>query len=174
MNGYVKNMTHLWSHTMNRTVGPGATIKLDDLYEQYGKRHNLKKGNEFVNWLQEVKLRDKNKWRIFKADDKPYEEALKKPTEEPKEEVKVEVQGSNVVKTDKSRGDNIAPPVVKDMDVDEVVELSVRKAREVIPKIFDVQLLKYAENQANQRAGKDSLRRILMKRIEELSVSNRR
>jgi len=149
---------------MKRTVGPGAKIPLDDLYAQYGERHNLKKGKEFVQWLQEVKLRDKSKWRIFKADDKPYEETLSKM--EVKEEPKVEVVPS--------RGDNVPPPVVKDMDVDDVVGLSVRKAREIVPTIQDIQLLKYAENQANQRSGKDSLRRILMKRIEELAVSNRR
>ena len=153
---------------MKRTVGPGAMIQLDDLYEQYGKRHNLKKGQEFVQWLQEVKLRDKNKWRIFKAGDKPYEEVLSD-----KEETKVEEQGSNVEETVKSRGDNVATIVTKDMGVDDIVGLSVRKAREVVPTIQDIQLLKYAENQANQRAGKDSLRRILMKRIEELSISNR-
>ena len=149
---------------MKRTVGPGAKISLNDLYDQYGERHNLKKGKEFVQWLQEVKLRDKNKWQIFKEDDKLYEEVLPNK-EEPKEEE---------VKVAPSRGDNVAPPVVKDMDVDEVVGLSVRKAREIVPKIQDMQLLKYAENQANQRTGKDSLRRILMKRIEELAVSNRR
>jgi hypothetical protein len=152
---------------MKRTVGPGARLPLDELYEQYGKRHNLKKGEEFVQWLQEVKLRDKSKWRIFTENDKPYGEILSEK-EEP------QAQGSTVVKTDKSRGENVAPPVTKEMDVDDVVGLSVRKAREVIPRIHDIQLLKYAENQANQRTGKDSLRRILLRRIEELAVSNRR
>ena len=149
---------------MKRTVGPGAKIPLDDLFDQYGKRHNLKKGKEFVQWLQEVKLRDKSKWRIFKEDDKPYEDNAEAP----------KVQEPDIVETVKFRGDNVAPPVTKDMSVDDVVELSVRKAREIIPSIQDLQLLKYAENQANQRSGKDSLRRILLKRIEELSISNRR
>ena len=158
---------------MKRSVGPGATIQLDELYEQYGKRHNLKKGKEFIQWLQDVKLRDKNKWQIFTSDDKPYEESLSgvKAKEQPKE---VEVSGSTVVRTDKSRGENVAPPVVSDMTVDDVVGLSVRQAREVVPTIQDIQLLKYAEGIANQRSGKDSLRRILLKRIQELSVSNRR
>lgn len=169
MNGYVKNMTHLWAHTMKRTVGPGQTIPLDDLYEQYGKRHDLKKGKEFVEWLQEVKLRDKNKWQIFTEDNKPVKASSPEENQEEKT-----VQGANVVKTDKSRGENVAPHVTKEMTVEDVVELSVRKAREVIPSIQDIQLLKYAEKQANQRTGKDSLRRILMKRIQELSISNRR
>lgn len=165
-------MTHLWAHTMKRSVGPGAKISLDDLYEQYGKRHNLKKGKEFTQWLAEVKLRDKNKWQIFTDNGKPYEEVSL--GEELKEKQEVKVQGSNVVKTDKSRGEIVAPIVSTDMAVEDVVELSVRKAREVIPSIYDIQLLKYAENITNQRPGKDSLRRILMKRIQELAVSNRR
>jgi hypothetical protein len=149
---------------MKRNVGPGAKIPLDDLFEQYGERHNLKKGKEFVQWLQEVKLRDKSKWRIFKTDDTPYEEKVQ-------EEKKVEAP---IVETKKARGDNVPTIVTKEITVDEVVELSVRKAREIIPTIHDIQLLKYAENQANQRAGKDSLRIILMKRIEELKISSRR
>ena len=172
MKGYVKNMTHLWSHTMKRSVGPGATIPLDELYEQYGSRHNIKKGKEFIQWLQEVKLRDRNKWRIFTEEDKPYAE-VSSGKEKPAEQ-KVTVQGSNVVKTDKSRGENVSSIVPKELTVDDIVLLSVRKAREVIPKIQDIQLLKYAESVANQRAGKDSLRRILMKRISELAISNRR
>jgi hypothetical protein len=147
---------------MKRNVGPGAKIPLDDLYAQYGERHNIKKGKEFVQWLQEVKLRDKSKWRIFKTDDTPYEEKL--------QEKKVEAP----IVEKKARGDNVATIVTKEITVDEIVELSVRKAREIVPKIHDIQLLKYAENQANQRVGKDSLRIILMKRIEELKISSRR
>lgn len=165
MNGYVKNMTHLWAHTMKRSVGPGAKIPLDDLYEQYGKRHNLKKGKEFTQWLTEVKLRDKNKWQIFADNNMPYgETTLDKELE----------KKTVVVETDKSRGENVAPPVVADMEIEDIVGLSVRKAREIIPTIHDMQLLKYAENIARQRTGKDSLRVILLKRIQELSVSNRR
>lgn len=148
---------------MKRTVGPGAKIPLDDLYAQYGERHNLKKGKEFIQWLQDVKLRDRKNWRIFKTDDMPYEEEV--------QEKKVETP---TVETKKTRGDNVATIVTKEISVDEIVELSVRKAREIVPKIHDIQLLKYAENQANQRVGKDSLRIILMKRIEELKISSRR
>ena len=148
---------------MKRTVGPGARIPLDDLYAQYGERHNLKKGKEFVQWLQEVKLRDKSKWRIFKADDNPYEETVEKRAAE----IKVEEP--------KPKIENI-PSIIPttEMGVDELVELSVRKAREVVPEIQDMQLLKYAENQARQRVGKDSLRLILLRRIEELKVHGRR
>lgn len=174
MNGYVKNMTHLWSHVMKRSVGPGATIPLQELYEQYGARHGLEEGAEFVNWLKEVKLRDRDRWQIFNDDDKPYGEVSKAKSKEgdvvkeqglPEAETKAKAQ---------SRGDSQTPMVAKELTVEDIVELSVRNAREVIPHINDIKLLKYAENTANQRAGKDSLRRILMKRISELEVSNRR
>ena len=157
---------------MKRSVGPGQQIPLEELHEQYGKRHNLKKGKEFIQWLQEVKLRDKNKWQIFTEDGKPYAEVSS--GKELKAEKEETVQGSNVVKTDKSRGENVTTAVPVDMSVDDVVALSVRAARDIIPKVMDIQLLKYAESIANQRAGKDSLRRILMKRIQELAVSTRR
>lgn len=160
MTGYVKNMTHLWAHVMKRSVGPGAKIDLQDLYEQYGARHGLSEGEEFINWLKDVKLRDKDKWKIFTAEDKPYGGISK---------VEQAVEKKPV-----SKGDNTTPMLSKEMTVDDVVELSVRKAREALPKIHDIKLLKYAENAANQRAGKDSLRRLLLKRITELEVGNRR
>lgn len=171
MTGYVKNMTHLWAHVMKRSVGPGATIPLQELYEQYGARHGLSEGDEFVQWLKEVKLRDRDKWQIFTEDDKKYGEVSKV------KESKVKNEGQGEAQTEKpgrSRGDSPAPVVEKEMTVDDVVELSVRQAREIVPNIHDMKLLKYAESAANQRAGKDSLRRILMRRISELEVSNRR
>lgn len=173
MNGYVKNMTHLWTHVMKRAVGPGATIPLQELYDQYGARHNLDEGKEFIEWLKDVKLRDRDRWKIFNEEDKPYEEVSKKKdtkVEEVKETGLVKVEKTET----KSRGENSTPMIPKEMTVDDVVELSVRKAREVIPNIRDIKLLKYAENNARQRSGKDSLRRLLMKRIQELQVSNRR
>jgi len=163
-NGFVKNMTHVWSHTMKRAVGPGATIPLQELYEQYGVKHNLEPGEEFVRWLRDVKLRDRNKWQIFLDKNKPFEETETSVITEPK---KAPVDT-------KSRGDNVAPIVEKEMDVMDVVNLTVRPAREVIPKIKDIKLLKYALREANQLAGKDSLCRIIRKRISELEVSSRR
>jgi hypothetical protein len=160
MNGYVKNMTHLWAHTMKRTIGPGSTVPLNELYEQYGEKHGLEDGEEFINWLRNVKLRDSSKWQIFKEDDTVYEE-----------EVNISINKPN---TEKFK--EYVPPVVSttDMSVEGLVELSVRKAREIVPKISDVQLLKYAENIAKQRANKDSLRLILLRRIKELSHSTMR
>ena len=163
--GYVKNMTHLWAHTMKRAVGPGAKIPLMELYDQYGAKHNLQPDEEFVVWLRDVKLRDRDKWRIFIEENKPFEEIKSK---EPKAKV-VKEQGDIT-----SRGDNVAPMVEKEMDVMDVVNLTVRPARETIPKINDIKLLKYALKEANQLAGKDSLCRIIRRRISELEVSSRR
>jgi len=58
MNGYVINKSGLWAHAMKRSVGPGQKVPLDDLYDQYGKKHGLTKGDEFVKWLRTGKLRD--------------------------------------------------------------------------------------------------------------------
>ena len=55
MKGYVLNSAPIWAHVMKRAVGPGAKISLDDLYEQYGKKHGLAEGEEFVEWLKSVK-----------------------------------------------------------------------------------------------------------------------
>lgn len=161
MDGYIKNMAPTWAHTMKRAVGPGQTIPLSDLYEQYGKKHDLNPGEEFVRWLLEVKLRDTEKWRVFNMDDTPmvFSTEIEVKKEEPKAPPKVDHQ---------------TPFVTKNMDVADIVGLSVRKAREVVPEINDIQLLRYAVREANQLAQKESLCRILRKRIEELDTYVRR
>ena len=61
----------------------------------------------------------------------------------------------------------------KHMSVEDVVELTVRPAREVLPNISDIKLLKYALQEAKPRAGKESLCRMLSKRIIELETMTR-
>ena len=148
MKGYVKNVSPIWTHAMKRAIGPGATVPLDELYEQYGKKHNLKRGAEFVEWLKTVKLKDHERWKVVVEGDK-------KEVTEP-----------------------VAPaPVLdktpKQMDIEDIIGLSVRRARETLPKIMDLKLLKYALDEAGPRANKDSLCRLLRKRIQELKISAR-
>ena len=149
MKGYIKNISPIWTHAMKRAIGPGATVPLDELYEQYGKKHNLKKGPEFVEWLRTIKLKDEQRWQVVVDSDKEKE---------------VVPDAKTITTADKTP---------KQMGVDDIVELSVRKAREVLPKITDAKLLRYALDQANPRAGKDSLCRLLRKRITDLKVGNR-
>ena len=157
MNGYVKNKTHNWVHAMKRVIGPGIKISLSDLYEQYGKKHGIHEGEPFVQWLREVKLKDRDKWEII----------LINEDDNTKDENTVEEIEDSVGTVH----DNIAPLVPKKIEVGEIVELSVRKARELLPKITDLNLLKYALQEANPRAGKDSLCNILRKRIKELQIA---
>lgn len=157
MEGYVLNATSIWSHTMKRSVGPGMKIPLDELYEQYGIKHGLAEGEEFVEWLRSVKLQDNNKWKIVTVAPQPTQPQPEKPT--------IEEESPNTHAEDVR-----APPMVKDMEISDVIALSVRKARDIVPRIMDLKLLLYAEKEANQLAGKDSLCRVLRKRIKELQI----
>jgi hypothetical protein len=157
MNGYVKNKTHNWVHAMKRVIGPGIKISLSELYKQYGEKHGIHDGEPFVQWLREVKLKDRDKWEIILINEDDV--TKDKNTIE-------EVEG--VADT---TYDNIASMVPKKLEVKEIVELSVRKARELLPKITDLNLLKYSLQEANPRAGKDSLCNILRKRIKELQIA---
>lgn len=162
MEGYIENKMHTWTHALKRSIGPGVKIPLDEIYEQYGPKHNLSEGKEFVDWLRNVKLKDTDRWSIvYKEDGSP--EVLNQSSAE---------KGSKEKMVNK---DLVAPPVptsdsVKEMSVSDVVELSVRKAREVVTEIMDIKLLKYALQEANQRAGKDSLCLILRRRIKDLEL----
>lgn len=148
MKGYVKNVSPIWTHAMKRAIGPGATVSLKELYKQYGKKHNLKKGTEFVEWLRTVKLTDTKRWKVVVEGEKT--ETVETP--------------ATTVMIDKTP---------KQMDIEDIIGLSVRKAREILPKIVDVKLLKYALDEAGPRANKDSLCRLLRKRIQELQIASR-
>lgn len=150
MKGCVKNITNGWAHAFKRAVSPGEEIPLDDLYEAYGEKHGLAEGEEFIRWIREVKLTNTSKWKVIMDEDKPVE----------------------VVQDEKAK-DLVTPVVPTKMNVMDVVELSVREAKEVLPKINDIKLLKYAAKEANGRSGKDSLGRMLKKRINELGTFTR-
>ena len=158
MKGYVKNISSTWTHAMKRSVGPGAKIPLSELYDQYGEKHDLQRGEEFIEWLKNVKLRDTNKWRVIFDEDnsvKGLKECMDDRT--PK-------------KPNKRATDHVTPMVPDKMDIQDIVSLPVRKAREVVPKVNDLNLLKYALTEAGQLSGKDSLCIILRRRIRDLQL----
>jgi hypothetical protein len=161
MKGYVINSANTWMHAMKRSVGPGAKVPLSELFEQYGVKHNLSDGKEFIDWLRDTKLKGKDNWKIIVEDD-----TASPVTTEVVSEVK-----PVVTRNKKPVVDNVAPMVQSKMEVKDIVEMSVRQARDILPTIKDLNLLKYAFQEANQRAGKDSLCRIIRKRIKELQIS---
>lgn len=161
MKGYVINSANTWMHAMKRSVGPGAKVPLSELFEQYGVKHNLSDGKEFIDWLRDTKLKGKDNWRIVVEDD-----SASPVTTDVVPEIK-----PVVTRNKKPVVDNVAPMVKSKIEVKDIVEMSVRQARDTLPKIQDLNLLKYAFQEANQRAGKDSLCRIIRKRIKELQIS---
>ena len=152
MKGYVMNASPVWAHAMKRSIGPGAKIPLDELYEQYGVKHNIKEGGDFVAWLRNVKLKDTDRWKVVFEN-----ESIKTENVEISQDIK-------------NKPENVAPMVKAKTEVSDIVELSVRNAREKLPKINDLKLLKFALQEANQLAGKDSLCKIIRKRIQELQI----
>ncbi len=156
MNGYLINKGPMWLHAMKRAIGPGAKVPLTELYDQYGPKHELEKGQEFIEWLKNVKLKGSTNWHVEVTQEA---EATKVQEEKPAE---IEERRIDITKVNP-----------KEMDIAEVVNLSVRQAREIIPKVVDLKLMKYALSEANPRPGKESLCRILRKRIRELETTRR-
>lgn len=161
MNGYLINKGPMWVHAMKRAIGPGAKVPLSELYDQYGPKHDIKKGKEFVEWLKSVKLRGSENWHV---------EFGKKTKKE--EKVKEEKVKKEVIEIKEGRVD-ISKINPKSIEISDVVNLSVRQAREVVPHITDLNTLKYALSEAGPRSGKDSLCRILRKRIMEMEITRR-
>ncbi|RKZ10809.1 hypothetical protein DRQ25_01500 [Candidatus Fermentibacteria bacterium] len=168
MKGFVKNKSHMWAHAMKRAVGPGQTVPLEELYNQYGKKHDLQDGREFTEWLATVKLQDTTRWEIV----------VEEESAEVSEELTSEVGAGPATKKVEAAQPAPQPEVVledgesnkptRHFEVADVVGLTVRAARDKVPEISDLNLLKYALQEANQLSGKDTLCQMLRKRILEL------
>lgn len=154
MNGYVMNKSASWRHAMKRSIGPGHKIPLDELYEQYGEKHDLKEGSSFVDWLRQIKLKDSSVWDVV----------YKEETTEKK---------AKVVKDEKAKDFTSPPIVTKELEVEDIVNMSVREAREGLKKITDLKLLTYAHSEARQLSNKDTLCIMLRKRIQVLEITRR-
>jgi len=160
MEGYVINKSNSWAHIMKRSVQPGKKILLNELYLQYGKKYHLKEGREFVNWIQDIKLRGDDRWGIiFEEKVVNAEEVIITPPVEQKS-----LQGNFDIPVSKPAKSK------KDITIEDVVGWSVRKAREKMEGIKDVKLLTYALKEASQRPQKEVLCRMLKKQIQELGV----
>ncbi len=64
MDSYVKNVSNNFIYALQRHWAPNHTISLEELYSQYGEKHGLEYGPEFIAWLLELKLVDRSKWQI--------------------------------------------------------------------------------------------------------------
>ena len=156
MEGYVKNISTEWAYAMKRSVRPGGEIPLTELFEQYGKKYDMEPNDDFIDWLQNIKLKNTDRWRIvyeFKEDRPKYQESVKQK------------------QIEKQPASHTTPLVTKKLQVDDIVNLTVRKARDFLPKVTDLGLLKYSLSEARQMANKDSLCRLLYKRVRELQIS---
>lgn len=152
MDGYIKSKKTSWVHIFKMSVRPGGTVPLADLYNLYGKKHNIDE-KDFVKWLREVKLRGSaDDWLIV-------EETLSEKSKELQ----------NVAQaTDTS----LSVPINK-MTIHDIMGLSVRKAREIIPGIMDIKLLKFALRELKPLPNKESLCRVIDKRVMELNMNPR-
>ena len=170
MEGYVRNASPIWRHAMKRAVGPGEKIPLDDLYEQYGLKHEINEGEEFIEWLRHVKLKDINTWEIKTDGGSKGVKAEEKETKPKTKKVQSRNESRQVLKKDSPSND-----FVKDTKgtVIEIVQMSVRDARDRLPRLTDIKNLKYALHEASQLANKDTLCRMLKKRIQELELTSR-
>lgn len=159
MEGYIKSLASGWRHMFKRSIRPGGVVPLDELYNAYGKKYNLPPNEEFVNWLKTVKLKgEMDSWEISLISEKPPENLVSKKSAEA-EEAETIAYGAT------------PSSVANKFTIEEIINLSVRKARAIIPNVTDVKLLQYTLKEARPRAGKDSLCRVLEKRIMELKNS---
>ena len=171
MEGYVRNASPMWRHAMKRSIGPGEEIPLDEIYEQYGIKHDIDEGESFVNWLRQVKLRDSDVWEIKYRGDQSTDAVVEDPQPKEVKPKKAEPKPKKAKVQDKKS--NQSPFVKSKASAEDMSTMSVRQARDILPKFTDQKTLKYALNVASQLANKDTLCRMLRKRIIELELTRR-
>lgn len=170
MNGYVKNITSRPLYALKRHILPGKEVPLSELYKEYGEKHDIERGQPFADWLRQVKLPNDKVWEI-RYDDAPIEENKVTVTAKITQVVDGDEKKEGLSNEEKARS---ARPIVKnEWEVEDIVALTVSKAREEIPKIRNKKLLSWALNVARQTPNKETICRILEKRIDELKVSMR-
>ena len=156
MEGYIKSKKTSWVHIFKMSIRPGGEVPLQELYDMYGKKHNIEE-KDFVTWLKNVKLKGKlDQWQIVEQDSDYVAEVVSKTSVE--EDTKYETN---------TKGDVVA----RKMTIEDVINLPVRKARELIPTVMDEKLLRYSLQAAKPKPGKESLCRIIEKRLGELRLT---
>lgn len=171
MDGYVKNVSVRWAYIFKQGVKPGGKIDLNSLYEAYGEKNSLNPGEEFVEWIKNVKLNGRDGWSVVLNNPEDYytENISNKKVEIINKKVeKVEKEVTQTVPTSKKDKKVLKAP--KDMDVSDIASLTVKEAKEVLPMINDLNTLKYALKVARPRAHTDTLCAMLDKRIREVQV----
>jgi len=149
MEGCVKNVGPSWIYIFKQGIPQGATISLDELYGVYGEKNNLDEGQDFIDWLNNVKLKGKSSLVI----------------ELPSTKHKVKT----VTKKEQAAADKAAEDAYEELsDIDKIVMMTVVKAKDKIPHITDKKQLKYALQVAKQKPNKDTLCILLEKRIREI------
>jgi len=171
MEGYIKNKSSMWRHALKRSIAPGEKITLDDLYEQYGIKHDITQGKPFVDWLRQIKLRNSEIWEIKYRGDESATAVVEEPQSEEVEIKKDKPMPRKAITEDKQS--NQSPFVKVTPQVNDIATMSVRQARDMLPKFTDQKTLKYALNVASQLAQRDTLCRMLKKRIVELELTRR-
>lgn len=169
MKGYVKNKTSLWRHAMKRNIGPGQQVPLIELYKQYGEKYEIPEGSPFVEWLINVKLKDRSIWDVVYEEPVSGDVVVKE--EEPTEEIVYPKE--KVVNKERFKEAAIVPLVKKDVDLKDVINMPVRQARADLKKITDLNLLKHALQEVRQLAHKDTLALMIRKRVQELELTRR-
>jgi len=172
MKGYIKNITSRPLYALKRHILPSKTIDLNILYKEYGEKHGIEKGQPFIDWLRNVKLPNEQIWEIKYEEDQtssPLENKVTVVAKITQVEDGDDVPGlSNIEKVESAK-----PFIKREWEIEEIVELTVKKAREEIPKIRNKKLLLHTLNVAKQRPNKETICRILEKRIDELKISTR-
>jgi hypothetical protein len=173
MKGYVRNISVRPVYALKRHILPGKSVELNVLYKEYGEKHGIEEGQPFVDWLRKIKLPNEEIWDIQMVEDLEEENKVTVTAK-----ITQIVDGADDQKEQKKEGlsnqDKVNSGGVqmkKEWEVEEVVDLTVKQAREEIPKIKDRKILSYALTVARQRPNKETICRILEKRLNEVKVS---
>jgi len=159
MKGFVKNESDRTIFILQRSIGPGLSITLEEAYVVVGKKSKKRKGPSFAKWLRENYFRDST-WEFYKDEEEPYfeEEVSLQETASVRA---AEGAGKNLVRRDASqeKQGNLALKIINS---------DIVLAKPLIDKCKDRAVLRTALAASKLRAGKEAHMRYLIRRLEQV------
>lgn len=159
MKGYIKNISSLPKYLFKNHLLPGDALDLKEVFSLYLLEGRQKDLTSFKEWLTPF-VSDTNVWEVVFDDESSERKAA------------AQSEGTTTKKREASEvfKDVVSSPRKKTYTVEDIVGFTVAEAKERLPKIRDRKLLRAAVSVASKRPKKETLCRLLYKRLDEIPV----
>lgn len=199
MPGYLKNISSSWMYAFKQKIRPGDAIFLDDLFKKFSKNEesfenfaqrfiidrkldqnlwelklDVSAGNKKSKIKQETVTETQVEKEVtiteVKSDEPKIKDFSSHITSKHEETSKLAVDSTEKDSGRSQQVDETSSRILKDIIIaEDLATLAIKKAKEIVPNVNDINKLKSALTIASTLSNKDALCNLLKKRIQEVS-----